>query len=132
MRRWVVVASALLLTGCVTVRAGDSADRELALLMSAAADAVRALVLSAEQGGEPDFEGARIAVEHARVAAVLRATEPGSLEQMAGYAALGVTLTLCRDNLDRLEMRLGTESSGQLLARLRVGCIAPLALVAVG
>ena len=139
MRLWMAMAAAVLLAGCATARptGGTGAgEAELIRLAGEAAFELRAVAWAVEAGGTPDFGPARGALERAQLAAAVQAP---TILGVARYAALGVALALCREGLNRLELRTlagadnvagGAGLMGGLVAGLRVGCVAPLLLLA--
>lgn len=127
-----MVAGALLLAGCATVRIPAVPPESGALLVEALR-AVRGVANALEAGEEADFPAARAALDAAHVSAVVDAVgaEP---EVLAGHAALGVTIGLCSEGLDRVERRLGADPAAGpgLAVALRLGCVGPLALFQAG
>jgi hypothetical protein len=124
------------LAGCTTLSAplpgpGDGAVR---LALGAAEAAVRQYVLGlADQAAAPDPAPARAALQAARVTvateAVLSAADFG-LAHQAERAALGVTLTICAEGVERMAAadRAGAEAYGR--GTFAFTCLAPLGVFA--
>lgn len=133
MRLWLAMAAGVLLAGCVTARTpGGPADAELARQVERAARGLRALTREMEAGNAPDFAAAFRQLELAQAAVLAAGSQPAGLERLAGHAALGVTLALCREGLDRLEQRFGADPAAMPDSGFRMGCVVPLTLVAAG
>ena len=139
-----ILAVLVLLSGCATVGAPVvSAEAELRRLVASAAREVRALTETTEAGatdaGAADFGAARLALGRAQtaaaVASAMAAGGGAGFDRLAGYAALGVTLALCSEGVDRLEARLaaGEAAAGPsfaaVAAGVRLGCTVPLAVL---
>ena len=134
-----ILAAFAMLSGCATVGAPVvSAEAELRRLVASAAREVRALTETTDAGAA-DFGAARLALGRAQtaaaVASAMAAGGGAGFDRLAGYAALGVTLALCSEGVDRLEARLaaGEAAAGPsfaaVAAGVRLGCTVPLALL---
>ncbi|WP_199554377.1 hypothetical protein [Sandaracinobacteroides hominis] len=109
------------LAGCVTVPVAPAAPSEsVRLAVSKTALELRGLVQAlADPVAVPGFEAASAVLTEARLAVAQEAVGAG-LAQQAELAALGVTLKICADGVERLEAeRL---SRGEFV----VTCLGPL------
>lgn len=125
-----MIAAALLLPGCVSLRAPAASDPQLAPAMAHALEAVRQVATQLEAGGPADFAPATAALERAQLAAATAAlTAPHPA--LAGHAALGMALGFCREGVARTQQAYPAEPQAGpgLATALRLGCIAPLLLI---
>lgn len=131
MRSGSILVAGLLLAGCMSLRGPGAPESRLGPLLEEAILAVSAAAAGMDAGSDADFAEAKEALERARIAAVAEAINSPP-EALASYTALGVTLSLCREGLDRTAQKLTTEPTAGpgLAAAIRLGCVAPLLLFA--
>lgn len=125
-----MIAVALLLAGCVSLRPPAGSDPQLTHAMAEALDAVQQVAMDMEAGGAADFAPAAQSLERAQIAATASAIGAPHPD-LPGRAAVGVALGLCSEGLKRLERRLLADPSAApgLAAAWRLGCVAPLQLI---
>jgi hypothetical protein len=126
--------SLLLLGGCTTlaVAAPPAPDPEVRVAVARSAAELRALLDTlAAPAAVPDYAAARGALATARARVLgssLRAGAADGVAAQAERAALGVTLRLCADGVDRLESLPRADAQRYARAGFAIACLAPLAL----
>lgn len=133
MRMGWVLALALLLAGCATVRLPGVGTGQGDALLAGVLGELRDVANRLEAGEEADFDRARVALTAARAEAVVGALE-AEPKTLGGHAALQLVLGLCAEGLDRVERRSAAEpmAGPELAGAFRLGCVAPLTLLHAG
>ncbi len=130
------VIAAMLLTGCVSVPLQSQLD-DVAIkqLVRNVADQVDAFSYSFGLDGEPDFATlqAALAEVHYRILGQARiGLDPASLRRAASLGALGVTISACEGDVDRLRVLYDADRAAameQVRGRFRLSCVLPLTML---
>jgi hypothetical protein len=124
------------LAGCTTLSAPlpGPTDPALRPTVAAAEAAMRGLVLDlSDPAADPDFAGATVALDAARVAVLTDAIRMGAdfgLAYQAERAALGVTLGVCADGVGRMAAAEPAAAAGYARGTFAFTCLAPLGVFA--
>lgn len=126
------------LAGCVTAPVGERlSDAAMQTLVRDTAARVDQFSYLFGVDGEPDFAGVLASLSELRVQAASRTViglDATSLRQMAELAALGVTVSVCEDNVSRLHLLYDSDRAAamaQARDRFRLSCVVPLSVLAV-
>lgn len=137
MRQIFSILLLALLAGCVTAPAGERlSDADMRALVRDTAARLDQFSYLFGVDGEPDFTGALASLAAVRVQMTGRTTiglDAVSLRQLASFAALGVSISVCEDSLSRLRLLYNSDRAAamaQAREQFRLSCVVPLSVAA--